>query len=223
MLLFDRRAPAPRPRVRGAAPAQIRPSSRSHRRAAAASLRSRPISTRNRARCDSSACFARNARASSVASRHVVGQASASARASANSTGRRRERDHRVVRRARHSGRHPRRALSTPAALRPRRAAEGAPRRAQSGAPRACSRTRDALSTSAISAGIPAVARGDARRGRARRAPPSSAGAASRSRPPTSSWAARQRGREGRRDRARRARARPRRGVRSGAGAGPAR
>ena len=36
-------------------------------------LRKRPISTRSRARCDSSAFLARNARASSVAARRVVG------------------------------------------------------------------------------------------------------------------------------------------------------
>ena len=50
--------------------------------------RSRPISTRNRARCDSSACFARNARVTSVPRGTSPGHASPSARASANSTGR---------------------------------------------------------------------------------------------------------------------------------------
>ena len=52
------------------------------------SLRSRPISTRNRARWDSSACFAPNARASSTSRGTSPGHASPSARASANSTGR---------------------------------------------------------------------------------------------------------------------------------------
>ena len=53
------------------------------------SARSRPISTRSRARCDSSACLAPKARAtSSVARSTSAGQASASARTSANSTGR---------------------------------------------------------------------------------------------------------------------------------------
>ena len=68
MVLFDRPAPARRPRARGAARAQSLASSRSRRRAGRSIARSRPISTRSRARCDSSACFARNARASSVSS-----------------------------------------------------------------------------------------------------------------------------------------------------------
>ncbi len=59
-------------------------------------------------------------------------------------------------RRARRDGTRPRPAPSTPATLRPPRAGGAAPRRGRSGAPRACSRTRDALSTSAVSAGIPA-------------------------------------------------------------------
>ena len=62
--------------------------SRRCRRAAPSTSRSRPISTRSRARCDSSACLARNARASSTSRDTSPGHASASARASANSTGR---------------------------------------------------------------------------------------------------------------------------------------
>ena len=60
-----RAAPARPPRARGAARARIRASSRARRRARSI-VRSRPISTRNRARCDSSASFNRNARATSV-------------------------------------------------------------------------------------------------------------------------------------------------------------
>lgn len=52
------------------------------------SARRRPISTRSRARCDSSACRARKARVSSVARGTSPGQASPSARASAMRTGR---------------------------------------------------------------------------------------------------------------------------------------
>ena len=55
---------------------------------ARSSTRSRPTSTRNRARCDSSACFARKARATSALLGTSPGQASPSARASANKTGR---------------------------------------------------------------------------------------------------------------------------------------
>ena len=83
-----RAAPARRPRVRGAAPAQTLASSRSRRPAFRSTLRSRPISTRNRARCDSSASFAPNARAMSASLGTSPGHASPSARASANNTGR---------------------------------------------------------------------------------------------------------------------------------------
>lgn len=51
-------------------------------------LRRRPISTRNRARCDSSVNLAPNARASSTSLGTSPGHASPSARASANNTGR---------------------------------------------------------------------------------------------------------------------------------------
>ena len=51
-------------------------------------LRSRPISTRNRPRCDSSARFPPKARAIRVSLDTSPGHASASARARANSTGR---------------------------------------------------------------------------------------------------------------------------------------
>ena len=50
--------------------------------------RSRPISTRSRARCDSSACFARNTVATSALLGTSTGQTSPSARASVNNTGR---------------------------------------------------------------------------------------------------------------------------------------
>ena len=55
---------------------------------APSAARSRPTSTRSRTRCDSSACFARNARATSVSLGTSSGHASPSARASANNTGR---------------------------------------------------------------------------------------------------------------------------------------
>ena len=51
-------------------------------------LRSRPTSTRSRARCDSSATFARNARVMSDSLGTSPGHASPSARASSNNTGR---------------------------------------------------------------------------------------------------------------------------------------
>ncbi len=51
-------------------------------------VRSRPTSTRNRARCDSSTSFDPNARATSVSLGTSPGHASPSARASANYTGR---------------------------------------------------------------------------------------------------------------------------------------
>ncbi len=123
------------------------------------------------------------------------------------------------VRHARHDGTRPRRMPSTPATLRPPRAGGVAPRHSQSGAQRACSgrgmRFRPPPSAQGYVRGVPR-----ARRERAQRALPSSAGAASRSpRPPA-------RGRSSRREgkapgRARRAYARPRRGARSGGGAGP--
>ena len=55
---------------------------------ARSAFRSRPTSTRNRARCDSSATFAPNARATSVSLDTSPGHASPSTRASANRTGR---------------------------------------------------------------------------------------------------------------------------------------
>ena len=100
--------------------------------------RSRPISTRNRARCDSSVNFARNARARSVPSarpRATLRRARVPARTIPDGSRARPP----CLRRARHDGTRPRRARSTPATLRPPRAGEGAPRRAQSAAPRASS------------------------------------------------------------------------------------
>ena len=69
--------------------------------------RSRPISTRSRARCDSSASFAPKARARSMPLGTSPGQASASARASANNTGRLFS-GTTVRHRARHGGTRPR-------------------------------------------------------------------------------------------------------------------
>ena len=63
-------------------------------------------------------------------------------------------------RHARHDGTRRRRMLSTPAALRPPRAGGVAPRHSRSGAPRACSGRANALSTSAVSAGMRGLARG---------------------------------------------------------------
>jgi hypothetical protein len=152
MLLVNGAAPARRPRVRGAAPARTLASSRSRWPASEAPLRSRPISTRNRARCDSSASFAPNARARSTSLGTSPGHASPSARASANNTGRLRARPPHL-RDARRGGTRPRRRRSTPAALRPPRAGGVAPRHGdQARGGRA--QDKDALSTSAVSAGI---------------------------------------------------------------------
>ena len=108
----------------------------------------------------------------------------------------RRERDHRRRRRARHCGRRRRRAPPTPAAPRPRRAGGAAPRRARSGAPPACPGRGDALSTSAVSAGMPA-----SRAARSARASAARAGFVRRRRiampATTSSWAARDAGGSG--------------------------
>ena len=96
----------------------------------------------------------------------------------------RRERDHRAPRRARRDGTRRRRAPSTRAALRRPRAGGAAPRRRAIRRAAGAFSTRDALSTSAVSAGMRACARGALGRARAPRAPPSCAGAASRCRRP---------------------------------------
>ena len=88
MRVIGRAAPARRPRDRGEASARSRGGSPPRWRAGEASSASRPISTRSRARCDSSAWVAPNARASSASRGTSPGHASPSARASANSTGR---------------------------------------------------------------------------------------------------------------------------------------
>ena len=194
-------------------------SSRSRRPASEASVRSRPTSTRNRARCDSSASFAPNARATSASLGTSPGHASPSARASANNTGRlasettvprvthdmtARVHDERLRRQQRFDLLEQEESLlaTRNQARRGRVQDEGCAfdlrrqrRDAARGAPRA-------------------------RPGRAQRAPPSSGGAASRSpRPPARGRPSTRAGRA--RGRARRARARPRRGARSGGGAGP--
>ena len=120
------------------------------------SARSRPISTRNRARCDSSACLPPEGARDQRFPRHVAGPRFSQRASQCEQHRTRRERNHRVPGHARHCGRHPPPAPPTPAALRPLQAGAGAPRHARSGAPRACSATRDALSTSAVSAGISA-------------------------------------------------------------------
>ena len=150
--------------------------------------------------------------------RQSPGHASPSARASANNTGRRGERDHRVVRHARHDGTRPRRAPPTPAPLQPPQAGGVAPRHAQSGAPRACSgRGMRFLPPPSVQGYLPGARH--ARPERAQRAPPWSAGAALRS--PQRPVRGRPSTRAGKApDRARRAHARPRRDARSGEGAG---
>ncbi len=97
----------------------------------------------------------RNARARSVSRDTSPGQASPSARASANNTGRVQARPP-CWRHARRDGTHPRQAPSTRAALRPPRASRG--RSSPCAMRRAAGvfEKQDALSTSAVSAGIPA-------------------------------------------------------------------
>src|SRR5579884_3851433 len=118
--------------------------------------RSRPTSTRNRARCDSSANFPPNARASSAPLGTSSGQASPSARASANNTGRLASEI--TVCASRTTWRH----ASTTSAFDSSNASTSSSRRRRS-SPRAIRRvagvlrTRDALSTSAVSAGMPAM------------------------------------------------------------------
>ena len=114
-------------------------------------VKNRPISTRNRARCDYRRAR-RNARVTSVPLGTSPGHASPSARASANNTGRLASET--TVRRVRNDGTRPRPAPSTPAAPRHPRAEE--PLVTTRNQARSASRTRDALSTSAVSAGISA-------------------------------------------------------------------
>ena len=212
-------APARRPRGRGAAPAQTLALSRS-RPASVAQLLAQPpdFDAQPRAMRFIGVPGAEGAR-DERAPRHVSRPRFAERAREREQHRTRRERDHCACHRARHDGRHRRRAPSTPATSRPRRARASRSCRARSGAPRACSGCGDALSTSADQRGDAGLARGCVRPGRAPRAPPSSAGAASRSRRRPV------RGRratpaERARGRGRRACARPRRGDRSGAGAG---
>ena len=142
-------APARRPRGRGAAPAQSLRLVASMPASVRSVLRRRPISTRSRARCDSSACLARNARASSASRGHVAGPGFGKRAGQREQHRARRQRNRLCRHGARRGGRHRRRAPSTPAAFRRRRAAAAAPRRAQSAAPRAYRGRGAALSTSA--------------------------------------------------------------------------
>ena len=157
MLLFDR------PRQHddlACAPRRQRKASRRrvHVRERSKLERSRPTSTRNRARCDSSAYLARNARAraySSARPRAMLRRARVQARTKPDASRAR----PRCLRRARHDGMRPRRAPSKPATLQPPRAGGPLARHAQSGAPQACSGS-DALSTSADERGDTRIARG---------------------------------------------------------------
>ena len=219
MLRLRRAAPARRPRVRGAAPAQNLASSRSRRPASEAPCEAARLRLATARDAIHRRASIRNARATSVSLGTSPGHASPSARASANNTGTPCERDHRARVDARHDGTRPRRMLSTPATLRPPRAGGVAPRHSQSGAQRACSGRGMRFRP-------PPSAQGYVRGARARwperaqRAPPSSGGAASRSpRPPARGRSSTREGRA--RGRARRAYARPRRCARSGGGAGP--
>ncbi|HEY2569890.1 MAG TPA: hypothetical protein VGI27_00370, partial [Solirubrobacteraceae bacterium] len=72
-----RRGASANPRFVALTPAKVR-----------STVRSRPISTRDRARCDASASFAPNARATSLSLGTSAGHTSPNARASANKTGR---------------------------------------------------------------------------------------------------------------------------------------
>ena len=162
--------------------------------------------------------LARKARATSVALGTSAGHASPSARASENNTGRLAS-EITVRRHARHDGRHPPRAPSmassaSTSASRRRRSSPRTIRRAAG-----VLRTRDALSTSAVSAGIPPCAR-RSRRAQVRRAPVQSAGAAWRS-PQRPARRRPSRPAEEARGRDRRAPARPRRDARSAGGGGP--
>ncbi len=119
------------------------------------SARRRPISTRNRARWDSSACLARKARARSVALGTSSGQASPSARASAKSTGRVASETTRfsfrtTLRQASTTSAPEESSVSTSSMRRDR--SPPLPIRRATGA----SSTSDALSTSAVSAGMSA-------------------------------------------------------------------
>ena len=142
------------------------------------STRSRPTSTRNRARCDSSACLpSEGVRRACSSARLRAGLHPARVQAR-TIPGASRARPP-WLRPARHGGRRPRPAPSTPGALRP-------PRAGGRSSPRAIRRaagvliTRDALSTSAVSAGIFASRAARSARASAR-VPSSSAGVASRS------------------------------------------
>ena len=175
-----RAAPARRSRARGAAPAQTLAVVALTLASDRSSARSRPISTRNRARCDSSACLARNARCDERFPRHVSRPRFAERTRKREQHRTRRERDHRCLRPGRHDGTRPRRAPPTPAALRPPRAEGGAPRHARSGAPRACSARGMRFRPPPSAPGYLPRAR-HARLERAQRAPSSSGAVASRS------------------------------------------
>ena len=98
------------------------------------STRSLPISTRNRARCDSSACLPRNTVATSTSLDTSAGQASPRARKSVNKTGR--VASEMTCRRPeRHCGTRRRRARPTARAPRPHREEGGVPGRPRSSAP----------------------------------------------------------------------------------------
>jgi hypothetical protein len=114
-------------------------------------VRSRPTSTRNRARCDSSASFAPNAAQRACPSarlRVTLRPARVRARTTPDALRARPP----CVRHARHNGTRPRRVPSTSVALQhPRAGGRSSPRAIRRAA--GVLRTRDALSTSAVSAG----------------------------------------------------------------------
>ena len=89
---------------------------RAHARQRRSSVRSLPISTRKRARCDSSACFARKARLTSGSLDRWPGQTSPTDRASTNNTGRRVS-ETTVRRLAQHGGMRPRQGRGIPGRL----------------------------------------------------------------------------------------------------------
>ena len=138
MLALRPAAPARRPRVRGAAPAQTLASSRSRRPASEApceAARFRPATARDAIHRRASLRMRARRACPSARLPATLRPARVRARTAPDAWRARPP----CLRRARHDGTRPRRAPSTPAALRPPRAGAGAPRHARSGAPRACS------------------------------------------------------------------------------------
>ena len=214
-----RAAPARRLRTRGAAPARTLAVVALTLASDRSSARSRPISTRKRARCDSSACFARNARADERLPRQVSGPRFAERTCEREQHWTPCERDHRVFATHDMTARVHDERPELQHALRPPQAGGVAPRHAQSGAPRACSGRGMRFPPPPSVQGYRPGAR-HARPERAQRAPPWPERVALRSpqrpvrrRPSTRAGTAP--------DRARRVHARPRRDARSGEDAGP--